>query len=45
MYELRRIDIENHKAIIGQPEAFVAELKDLPTVKESYLYRSFAKGE
>lgn len=45
MYKLRRIDIENHKAIIEQLEAFVAKLKDLPTVKESYLYGSFAKGE
>ncbi len=45
MHKLCRINIENSENLFNEIKAFASRLKKILSVKEVYLYGSFAKGE
>jgi predicted nucleotidyltransferase len=45
VYKLCRVDIEHSKDLLSKIKIFAGELKKNLSVKEVYLYGSFAKGE
>ena len=45
MYKLCRVDIEHSEDLLNEIKIFAGELKKNLSVKEVYLYGSFAKGE
>ena len=45
MYKLCRVDIEHSEDLLNELKIFAGELKKNLSVKEVYLYGSFAKGE
>jgi len=45
VYKLCRVDIEHSEDLLNELKIFAGELKKNLSVKEVYLYGSFAKGE
>ena len=45
MYKLCNIDIEHRKKVYKDLSIFMKRLKDMPQIKEVYIYGSFAQGD